>query len=292
MQGILLSKTWRRPISALAKYEEPAPQAAQPRARGTALLQSKLRGTASVLDDFRLSGSSRVLFPKRADQTLEAVLLNTSGGLTGGDVFATEIIAGENSHLIMTTQAAERAYCSNDIQPARVRTNLTLKAGSKLDWLPQETILFEGSSIDRELSIDMASDARLLLVEPMIFGRLAMGETLRQANLFDRISLRRDGKLEFVDRVRLSGDIHAQLDRTAIATGARAMASVLIASPDAERHLDPLRALLPPSCGASLIQDGLLFARLLAVDSHALRQILIPALRLLRGADLPRTWML
>lgn len=265
---------------------------AQPRAIGTALIRTKRRGARTVLDDFRLSGSCRVLFPRRDAPGCEAVLLNTSGGVTGGDRFDVAAIAGPDTALTLTTQAAERAYRSNDALPGRIRTRLSLQDGARLDWLPQETILYQGAALDRALRIDMQGTSRLLLVEPMIFGRTAMGETVTSARLTDRISIRRDGRLLLEDRIRLTGNIQAQLNRPGLAGGARAMAALVYAGPDADTKLAPLRALLPETCGASLIRDGLLFARLLGEDGHALRQILLPALRALRGADLPRTWML
>lgn len=223
---------------------------------------------------------------------MEAVLLNTSGGLTGGDKFDTEIVAGAGSRLTITTQAAERAYRSNDSRPARVRTAIDVHTSARVNWLPQETIVFDGAHVERSLDVSLSADAEFLLVEPMIFGRTAMGETIHDAQITDRITLRRDNRLLFADRISLSGDVQAHLDRPTIANGNRAMAALLYAAPDADRHLAPLRYLLPDTCGVSLIRDGLIFARLLAEDGHALRQTLIPALRHLRGADLPRTWML
>ncbi len=250
-----------------------------------------------MLDDLRLSGSSRILFPHANHPhgraaALQAVLLNTAGGITGGDHFTVEAAAGPQSHLTLTTQAAERAYRSIDPNAGKLETTLTLDAGARLDWLPQETILFDGAALSRSLTVEMAATARFLMVEPMIFGRTAMGETVQAAQLFDRITLRRDGKLLFEDRVKLTGQIQSHLNRAAIAGGARAMATILLAAPDADRHLDTLRSHLPATGGASLIRDGLLFARILADDGHGLRQSLIPALSYLNGADLPRTWML
>ncbi|MDA5556605.1 urease accessory protein UreD [Shimia sp. MMG029] len=260
-------------------------------------MASKLRGAASVLDDLRLSGSSRVLFPhanypRGRTQALQAVLLNTAGGITGGDCFSVSASAGADSQLTITTQAAERAYRSIDAKPGQLETTLTLEENAQLDWLPQETILFDGASLSRSLTVTMHKTARFLMVEPLIFGRTAMGETLRKADIFDRITVTRDDELLFADRVKLSGNIQAHLDRPTIAGSARAMATILLAAPDAGRHLDKLRALLPATAGASEIRDGLLFARILAEDGHALRQSLIPALTLLHGADIPRTWML
>lgn len=223
---------------------------------------------------------------------LQAVLLNTAGGITGGDRFSVHAEAGQDSHLTLTTQAAERAYRSIDAKPGQLETTLTLAENAQLDWLPQETILFDGASLSRNLTINMHDTARFLMVEPLIFGRTAMGETVQKADIFDRITLYRGNDLLFADRVKLTGNIQAHLDRPSIAGNARAMATLLLAAPDAERHLAKLRDLLPATAGASVIRDGLLFARILASDGHALRQSLIPALTLLHGADLPRTWML
>ncbi len=250
-----------------------------------------------MLDDLRLSGSSRVLFPNAnypngRTTALQAVLLNTAGGITGGDQFDVTGHAGEGSHLTLTTQAAERAYRSIDVRTGRLDSKLSLAAGARMDWLPQETILFDGAALSRSLTVDMHSSSRFLMVEPMIFGRTAMGETVQAAELFDKITIKRDGHLLFADRVKLSGNVQKHLNRRAIAGGARAMATLLLAAPDADRYLNTLRSHLPQTAGASLIRDGLLFARILAEDSYTLRQSLIPALTYLNGADLPRTWML
>ncbi|WP_279391698.1 urease accessory protein UreD [Shimia aestuarii] len=239
-----------------------------------------------------MSGSSRALFPRNRDAALEAVLLNTSGGITGGDHFDINATALPHSHLTLTTQAAERAYRALSETPGILDTTLTVSDHAALDWVPQETILFEGSSLRRRLRVDMATTARLLLVEPMIFGRTAMGETLHDARLNDRIEIRRAGRLLFADAIALEGDMQAQLDRSAIAGGARAMASLILVAPEAEAARDTLRALLPHGCGVSLIGPDLLFARLLAEDGHMLRKALIPALETLRARPLPRTWML
>ncbi len=260
-------------------------------------MRCKRRDDLSVLDDFRLSGSSRVLFPhanriRAAEAPLEAVMLNTAGGVTGGDRFQITAEARAHSHLTLTTQAAERIYRSVDNAPGKVTTQLNLADHARLDWLPQETILFEGAALQRRLCVDMAASARFLMVEPLIFGRTAMGETIHNAHLSDHITIRRDNALLFADRMHLSDDAQAQLDRPAIGGGARAMATLLLAAPDAGLFLEPLRTLLPATGGASLIRDGLLFARILAKDGHILRQSLLPALTLLHGASLPRTWML
>ena len=130
------------------------------------------------------------------------------------------------------------------------------------------------------------------MVEPILFGRTAMGETLTDATFRDRISVTRQGQPLYLDGVSLTGDLAVRLARASSGNGAAAMVSLLYVAPDAEAHLDPLRALLPPTGGASLLAPDMLTLRLVAPDGHALRTHLLPALdRLSRGA-LPTSWRL
>ncbi|MCR8550344.1 urease accessory protein UreD [Salipiger sp. P9] len=268
----------------------PSAHAAQ-RARGRARIGARLRNGRSAIGDLHMSGSSKLLFP-RAQGALQAVYLNSSGGITGGDAFEVAAHVEPGAHLAMTTQAAERIYRALPGETGRVETRLALDAGARLDWLPQETIFFEGAALDRRLSIEMAPDARLLACEALIFGRHAMGEVLHNLRLRDRIDLRVDGKLVFADRLRLTGDAHETLAHPAVAAGAGAMATVIHAAPGAASQRDSLRAMLPESAGVSAISDDLLLLRLVSVDGYALRGHLAPVLRCLSGAELPRPWMI
>ncbi len=234
----------------------------------------------------------KVCFPRARKGSVTAVLVNTAGGVTGGDQFSFTAHAGAGTRLTLTTQAAERTYRAQPGETGQITNRLTLGAGAQLNWLPQETILFQGSSARRSLTVDMASDARLCLAEPLVFGRAAMGEVLTNVTFRDRIDVRRDGKPLYLDSLTLQGDVAAHLARPTIANGAGAMVSIVYAAPDAEVRLDAARSLLPDTAGASLIQDGLLVVRILAADSHDLRISLIPILTLLSNDTLPRPWMI
>lgn len=263
--------------------------ALQPRAIGRLDIEAGLRRGKPALTRLHQGGALRALFPQ--GRGLTAVMLNTSGGVTGGDSFTTHITAAQGADLTVSTQAAERIYRAQPGETGVVRSQLTLAEGARLHWVPQETILFDGAALDRRLRVDMAGDAHLVLVEPMIFGRAAMGETVRAGRLLDRIEVFRGGELVFADRVALSGDIAATLAHQAVAAGAGAQAALVLITPQAERHLDRLRRLMPEAGGASLIRPGVVFARVLAEDGFALRKTLIPALAALEVA-LPRVWSL
>lgn len=267
------------------------PTSAQPRAIGTALVSAKRLEARSVIADLRQSGAMKLLFPRPDSAALQAIVINTAGGVTGGDDFSLNACVEEAAFLTLTTQAAERAYRAQPEQVAQIRNRLKVKAGARLHWLPQETILYEACALQRRLSVDLDEKASLLLVEPLVFGRAAMGEVLTGINFKDRIEVRRAGQPLYLDAIALQGNASSHLDNPNVANGAGAMATLVYVAPDAEAHLAKLRSLLPPAGGVSLLGPDILVARILAPNSFALRQTLVPILSHLSADALPRSWM-
>ncbi|WP_245408247.1 urease accessory protein UreD [Zhengella mangrovi] len=252
------------------------------------------------LDTFYQEGAAKIRIPRLPGQAaMEAVLINTSGGLTGGDRLAWDIDAGAGTALTLTTQACEKVYKAS---AGTADMTVSLKVGDRasLAWLPQETIVFERARLMRRLDADLAPDARLLAVEATIFGRQAHGERVREALFSDRWRIRRDGKLVHADNLRLEGDVDGALALPAVAGGEIAVATVLLVSETAEGLAGPLRDQLAacPAVQSSasfwrVAGSGKLLARFVARDSVALRKGLVPALSLLNeGAPLPKIWSL
>jgi urease accessory protein len=237
------------------------------------------------------SGSLRVRMPRALGPTLEAVLLNTAGGIACGDRLSVAVDAGPDAHVVLTTPAAEKVYLS-DGPMAEASVRLTLAAGADLAWLPQETILFDRARFRRHFEADVAADARLVLFDSTVFGRTARGEEVNEGFLEDRWRIRRAGRLVHADTLRLDGPIARMLDRPTIAGGARAMATLIYLAPDAEARLDEARAWLEGSaCAAGASAwNGLLAVRLLARDGAEVRRAAIRVLEGLRGEPLPRVW--
>lgn len=263
---------------------------AVPRSIGSMVLSTKYRKGRTGLDRFRTSGATKVAFP-RGNGAVEAIMLNTSGGLTGGDRFDVSAHAGPGSHLVLTTQAAERAYRSQS-GAARVGTRLSAAKGATLHWLPQELIVFDGASLERRLDVEASDGAEVVLVEPVVFGRRAMGECAVSGVFRDQITLCRDGSPIYWDRIDLSGSISAHLDRPAIARGMTALASAVYFGPRAEALLPLIRQVLPSTGGASLVAPDLLTIRILAAESFLLRKTLVPVLECLTNTVLPKSWSL
>jgi urease accessory protein len=258
------------------------------RARGAVEVIAAVRDGRSVIADLRHAGSAKALFPRGDHARLEATLINTTGGIAGGDEFSYAGTAGEGAWLGLTTQAAERAYRARGSEIGRMTVRLAAGTGGRIDWLPQETILFDGAALDRRLEADLAADAVLLAVEAVVFGRAAMGECLARIRFTDQWRVRREGRLIYADALRIR-DADA-LARPALLGGAGAMASVLLASPRADAMLGSVRRLLPEDAGASMVRPGVLAVRVLAPDGLALRRVLTPVLETLRPAPLPSMW--
>jgi urease accessory protein len=125
-----------------------------------------------------------------------------------------------------------------------VRTRIVAAGSAAVEWLPQETILFDRCALDRRLEVELAADSWFLGGESLVFGRAAMGESVAQASLRDVIRVRRAGRLLLHDTIRLEGDVAATMQRPGIAGGARAVAALVHVSPDAENALDALREAL------------------------------------------------
>lgn len=236
-------------------------------------------------------GAAKIRLPKHDGDGIEAVLINTAGGLTGGDRLAWRIGVGENAALTLSTQACEKIYRSAG-GAAQVSTAVSVGSGGWLAWLPQETILFDGGRLSRRFEADLAGGAELLAVEALVLGREAMGETVTSGLFRDRWRIRRNGRLLFADDLRLSGDIAALAGEKATLGGNRAIATILFVTEDADQRIDALRDAIGGAGGASA-WDGKLVARLAAPDSLTLRRFLIPALAvLLGGRALPKVWQI
>lgn len=276
-----------------ATASEPAPQQ---RAVGELALSLKRRGESSVLDDLRQVGCLKLRFPRVVPgEWAMAVMLNTSGGVAGGDRLSGDFELQAGTRATITAQAAERFYRAlPGSDPAMVRNRVLVAAGACAEWLPQETILFDRCVVDRRLDVELADDARFLAVELLVFGRAAMGEQVGQAWLRDGIRIRRDGRWLLHELVRLDGEVDAALRRPAIAGGARAMATLVHVAPDAETGLDDVRSAFADAdveAGASS-WNGMLVARILARDAAVLRRVVVATLSVLRACrPLPRVWL-
>ena len=240
------------------------------------------------------TGGYRLRMPRSHGPDCDAVMVNTGGGMAGGDALRLGFACGPGADVTLTSTAAEKVYRSDGLA-TRIAVTLDVAKGGRLDWLPQETILFDGADLRRTLDVSLASDATLLMAEMLVFGRLAMGEVMRAGTLRDRWRIRRDARLVVAEDVALEHDVAALLDRPALGAGARASATLILVAPDAEPRLDAVRGALAGSeptglaAGASA-WNGHLTVRALSASPALLRAAIVRVLGVLRSRGPPRSW--
>jgi urease accessory protein len=268
----------------------PLPALRPERSHGAARVGFRRAGGATRLADLHQSGSAKA-FVHPGALGPEVVFLNTSGGMTGGDRLSFGLSLAAGCRVTATTQTAERAYRSAD-GPARVEIRHQVGPGAHLDWLPQETILFDHSALERRTVIELAADASCLTLEAVVLGRAAMGEQVREVTLTDRRQVLREGRPVLVEPLRLSS---AALGAgTGLLQGARAFASLALVGQGAEAAVGSVRSVLDEpgvEAGASGF-DGKLTVRLMAADGWPLRRQLLRLLAVLRDGPVPRVWQM
>lgn len=266
------------------------------RAKGNAYMTCRFHGGRTRLDDLFQHANAKIRLPKPEGPHLEAVMINTAGGLTGGDELDWRFTAQQGASLTVTSQACERIYKSSGGQ-AVVNTHLTAGENARLFWLPQETILFDRASLKRKLDIDLADEAEFIGLETIALGRLAMGETMGSGFLHDRWRITRGGQLIHADDVRLDGDIHSVMAAAPALCGKSVLATLVYIAPQSKVHtLDgissDLRDLLPPSplAGLSQMSDRVII-RIVSQDTYVLRPVIAALLgRLMTNIPCPKVW--
>jgi urease accessory protein len=215
-----------------------------------------------------------LMFPRIGDDLVtEAVIVNSSGGIAGGDRLEIEVVALDNASVAVTTQAAEKVYRALD-RPARVGTKLRACGTAKLAWLPQETIVFNQARICRQTEIDLCSGAELIALEWLVLGRAARGEEVVSGYISDSWRIKMDGHLIWADGFRVSDEVFPQLHRKALLSNWKAVATLIYFGPGLDTRLRILReiaASLDCRCAATIV-GAIIIVRVAAAASSDLRR--------------------
>lgn len=283
-----------RPVSAAFQRSQLQRSQLQ-RSHGCATIDARHTERGTVLADLYQHANAKIRIPNTYEQSLQAVLVNTAGGIAGGDTLNWSVRAQADADIVVTTQACERVY-GHATQTALVNNRINVFSGASCAWLPQETIIYNGALLHRTLTVDMAADASFLGIESIVLGRAHMGETLNVFELRDSWIIQRAGVPLYADVLRLDG-IGDAMTSIAGLNGMTVLATmVFVAKPDGE----PIAAMrdriaeLTPLGGIHIGVSGFdqhLVCRMLAPTSYALRQLLPNVLGAIDcGVHLPRIW--
>jgi urease accessory protein len=263
-------------------------------------------GEDATLSTLRQQAPIRFLrpYPEIGDPST-TVLVNTAGGVVGGDRLAVDLGARDGAKILVTGQAAEKIYRS-DGGVADLSVTLEARSGAALEFLPQGTILFDGARLRRWTTLRVDADATMLFGEILHFGRSGMGESFTNGEIHDRLDVERDGERVWVDAFRVTEDtIGAMRSRSGLAGAIHTAVLVLMTSTPGD-YVNALREVVDGArdagvqagvqVGVSAFKQGPLVARWLGDDSMALRRSFAAAWCYLRAhaldrpARMPKIW--
>src|SRR5688572_14501877 len=198
--------------------------------------------------------------------TCHVYLVHPPGGIVGGDQVALDVEVQPQAHALITTPAATRFYRAGPYPAARLQQELRVHDGA-LEWLPQETILFDGARARSRTVVQLHDNARFAGWEITCLGRPANDERFTTGTLAQDFLLYRDGRPLLFDRLRVDGG-SAALDANWGLGGAQAQGTLML-SPATDIDLAPLRALAVPTVRHALTQvNGVLLCRALAREAE------------------------
>jgi len=238
---------------------------------GRLVLSGSENGTR--IEDVFEQSPTRIMFPRIGSRPVEeAVLINTAGGVAGGDRLECSVAALPGASIAVTSQAAEKVYRALH-EPARVATTLKARESAKLAWLPQETIVFNRARFHRTTEVELFAGAEFLALEWIVLGRAAHGEVVTGGNITDSWRVKRDSRLIWADSFRITDEIFPYLHRKALLADFYAIATLIYFGPHLDKRLEFLREMIPSlgcNCAATLV-SGLIVVRFAAKESSDLK---------------------
>ena len=167
------------------------------------------RGGRSALTLARHFGPLRVQRPFHPEggEVPHLYLLHPPGGIAPGDELEIDLDLGAGSRALLTTPAATKVYGVGARRLAQ-RQTLTARvaAGAVLEWLPQETIVFDGARVTLDSRFELTGDAGLIAWELVTLGRRAGEAPFRSGSCLQRLEVWRDGVPLLLERLPLTGD--------------------------------------------------------------------------------------
>ena len=257
------------------------------------------RGDASIAVHRRHHGPLRLqkaLYPEGRG-IAHLLVVHPPAGIAGGDRLEIEIDVANDAHACVTTPGATKWYRSDGTR-AHQRVALRVARGASLEWLPQESIVFDGADVDASIHIDCERGATCIGWDIVVLGRVASGERFKRGMLRQDLSLSCDDKLLWRECTRVAGS--DALLSAGVGWQGHAVAGVFWAwgSPSSETVLERCRAATLPRVGAGIttLADGLVVARAIGDSAEAIRDLFVELWTIIRPAmtgriaTSPRIW--
>lgn len=183
-----------------------APRTPASRWRAELHLRFERRGPRTVLAERVHVGPLRVQKSLYAegDGVCQNIIVHPPGGIVGGDALVIDADAGPGAHAQLTTPGAAKWYRSAG-EAATQHVVLRAAESAVIEWLPRETIVFDGAVAELDSRIELAGDAAFIGWDIVCLGRTASGERFRHGSLRQQLGIARDGAAVYVERARIEG---------------------------------------------------------------------------------------
>ncbi|MGL5063891.1 MAG: urease accessory protein UreD [Microcoleus sp.] len=160
----------------------------------TQIIRSQMQAPLKVQRPFYPEGT----------EVCHSTILHTAGGVVGGDRLDINLHLEASSQTLITTATASKIYRSSG-REAQQNINIQVDSGANLEWLPQETIVFDGANYRQNLRVELAPTGRILLWEILRFGRSARGEKFLSGEWQSRAEIWQQNRPLWIDRQRIAG---------------------------------------------------------------------------------------
>lgn len=236
------------------------------------------------------------LYPETPD-ICHVALLHPPGGIAGGDRLHIQVDLQAGAHAVLTTPGATKWYRSAAGEAAQT-VAMRCAADTRMEWLPQENIVFDAAEARSRLQVDLEPGAVFLGVDIFCLGRLAAGEVFRDGSLWLEQRILRQGRPLWTERGRLEPR-RMPLDAAPLLGGRPVFATVVLAGFDAPDEI--LRACRTIDAGEAALHGVTRLPQLLVArwsgarteDARAWAMALRGLLRPLFcdvAASVPRLW--
>ncbi len=242
--------------------------------------------------EHREQGNLKARIIKNYNRNNELIIINTAGGLTSGDASFINLKIKNNVNLSITTQSMEKIYkCMDSF--SFIYTNIVVGNDSTISWMPLETIFFNKAKLRRRINIDLNVGSSFLGIETIIFGRKAMGESIKKGELDDAWQINRNGKLVYSDFNRLSGNINSKLNKKIIMKGNNVFCNIVYTGKKIRTYFKNILKFISRNkyfVGASVV-NGILIIKILAKDISEVRSFLRGLISIFdNNFSIPKIW--
>ncbi|SDU05340.1 urease accessory protein UreD [Halopseudomonas salegens] len=256
------------------------------------------KGGRTVLERLSHRGPLRIQRPLHPEgaQCPHLYILHPPGGLVSGDNLRLQVDMDAGATALLTTPSSGKFYRARDNGTLQVQHNrFSLQTGASLEYLPQDTIAFEGCNARMITRLDMAADARFCLWDLLCLGRPAAGEGFTNGRVDQHLDIWREGRPLYIERNRFEGGDPLLSARWGL--GGAGVSGTWLATLTLDREqLDQLREQFSAPELAFTQRHGLLIARYLGQHAEHARHTFMRLWQHLRpqingrAACLPRIW--